>query len=95
MKIQAPRLHFYVFFAMLAGRWSKGEGLGERANPLRAVLDTFDQRVDGFWDPRGRLGTSFSQLFGCLRHHFSGLGDGWRRLEASGGRLEASGGARG
>ena len=40
-----------------------------------------------FWGPRGRLGTSFSRLFGCLRHHFSGLGDGWRHLEESGGRL--------
>ena len=42
-----------------------------------------------FGDPRGQLGTSFSRFFGCLRHHFSGLGDGWRRLEASGGRLGA------
>ena len=48
-------MHIYVFFAMLAGRWSKGEGLGERVNPLRAVLDTFDQRVDGFWGPWGRI----------------------------------------
>ena len=48
-----------------------------------------------FWGPRGRLGTSCSRLFGCLRHHFSGPVDGWRRLELSGGRLETSGGARG
>ena len=47
MQIQGPTMHFYVFFAMLAGRWSKGEGLGERVNPLRQGLDTFDQRVDG------------------------------------------------
>ena len=45
MQIEAPRVHFYVFFAMLAGRWSKGEGLGERVNPLRQGLDTFDQRL--------------------------------------------------
>ena len=44
-----------------------------------------------FWDPRGRLGTSFSRLFGCLRHHFSGLVDGWRCLEASGGVWGSSG----
>ena len=40
-----------------------------------------------FGDPWGRLGISFSRLFGCLRHNFSGLGDGWRRLEESGERL--------
>ena len=48
MQTQGPMMHFYMFFAMLAGRWSKGEGLGERVNPLREGLDTFDQRVDGF-----------------------------------------------
>ena len=70
-------MHFYVFFAMLAGRWSKGEGLGERVDPLRPVLDTFDQRVDGFWGPQGRLGTSFWRLFGCLGPHFGGPGGCW------------------
>ena len=48
-----------------------------------------------FWDPQGWLGILFSRGFGCLRHYLNGLIDGWRRLEASGGRLEMSGGTWG
>ncbi len=59
MQDEASSMHFYVLFAMLAGKGSIGMGGRGRVNPPPCGVLKTSTRVDGFEGAQVHFGTSF------------------------------------